>query len=135
MNKKITKTILALLLCLVMCTSVTSVAFAADIPYKNINTTSVSTIAYINTKNFSGYSNTSIGHFSIETQGYSSSCEISVVIYYKNNQIAYYLMSGNGKVERIGINQNFYSPAGQYKIVVSVYNGNPNGWTGVWLYH
>lgn len=136
MKKKLTKKILALIACLIMCMATITPAFAADIPYTNIQTTgTAATTGYINTNNFSGYAGVSIGHFTIQTQEYSSDTNISVVIYYGNNQVAYYLMSGNGKRENIGMNQNFFYPAGTYRIQVTAYGSDTTGWTGVWLYH
>lgn len=136
MKKRICNCLLALVLCLVMCIGTSVQAFAASIPYKNCYTEGRGTHTfYINTKNFSGFENTKIWHFTVQTQGYPSNANITVTIYYGNNAVGFAWLSGNQKLERIGFDENVYFPAGQYSIKISVENKTSNGWTGIWLYH
>lgn len=135
-RKNFARCFLALMLCVIMCTATTLTAFAADIPYKNQYTSGTGNFTfYIDTRNFSGYENTSIGHFSVQTQGYSSNTYVTVTVYYGNNAVGYAWPGSNDKLENIGFDENFYFPAGQYRVVVSVTGQSSSGWTGVWLYH
>lgn len=136
MKKRIYNCLLAFLLCFIMCAGTSVKAFAANIPYRNCYTTGRGTHTfYINTNNFSGYENTSIGHFTVETQGYPSNANITVTIYYGNNAVGFAWPGANGKLDRIGFDEHVYYPAGQYRIVISVEGTTSSGWTGIWLYH
>lgn len=137
MKKKITRRLLALTLCLAMCLVTTVTAFAADIPYKNCHTTGTGDYSFtIKTTDFSGYGSTSIGHFTVETSGYSAGSYITVTIYYGNNAVGFAMPGSNEKLENLSFDENFYYPAGTYRVVVSVTgSGASSGWTGIWLYH
>lgn len=135
-GKSITRRLLSAIICVAICVGMTLTAFAVDIPYANHYTSGTGDFTfYINTKNFSGYDSESIGHFTVQTQGYSSSSYITVTVYYGNNAVGFAWPGSNEKLEDIGFDEFSYFPAGRYRIVVSVTGESSDGWTGVWLYH
>lgn len=135
MKKNIVR-VLAIMMCVVMCLVTNLSASAASIPYKNYKTTGSGNYTFtIDTSSFSGYSDKTIGHFSVETQGYSSSAYITVTIKHGSTTVGSCFAPTNGKTENNGFSSNFYYPPGVYTITVSVINTSSSGWTGVWLYH
>lgn len=135
MKKNIVR-FLAIMMCVVMCLATNLTAFAADIPYKNYKTSGSGSYTFtIDTTSFNGYSNTSIGHYTVETQGYPSSATILVIIKKDNQTVGSCAAITNGKRQNIDFDTGYYLAGGVYTITVEVINSNSSGWTGVWLYH
>lgn len=136
MKKRTTRCIVALMLCLIMCVATTITAFAASIPYKNCHTTGNGDFTFtIDTRTFSGYENTTIGHFTVQNQNYSSNAIVTVSISKGNKSCGFAMLQGNEKLNDCVFDQFLYQSPGVYTITISVVNSSSGGWTGIWLFH